>query len=87
MTTGGTRPSPGIEKIVGLAMSDDRLRQRLIDDPESVIREQGIELTPDEMQSIAGSSREEREQMLQPLASRASPATIRVHAWSVTVSW
>jgi hypothetical protein len=75
MTTeqGGQAPSPALEQLIGKAVAEPDFRQQLIDNPESAVQSAGIQLSQEELQAIAGTSREEREQMLSSLGERTSP--------------
>ena len=83
----GQLPSPGMGQLIERSITDPQFRQRVIDSPEQAIQELGVQLTPQEMQAVTGGSREEREQMLQPLGDRAAPGTVYVHVWSVRVGY
>ena len=87
MTTQGQQPSQGMEKLIALSITDPQFRQQVIDNPEQAIQQAGVQLTPQEQQAVTGGSREEREQMLQPLGDRAAPGTVYVHVWSVRVGY
>lgn len=44
--------SKDLERLVGRAILDVEFRERLFADPEAVIREEGYDLTPDEMTQL-----------------------------------
>ena len=76
MTTerAGQAPSPGMEQLIGKVLAEPDFRQQLINNPTEALRSAGIQLNQQEMQADTGSSREEREQMMQQLGDRQSPA-------------
>lgn len=77
MTTEGAQPSPGLSQVIARAVADPSFRQQLVDNPESAVRSAGLQLSSDELQALQGSSREQREQMLQQLQERSAP----FHFW------
>ena len=83
----GQIPSQGLGDLIARAIQDPQFRQLLIDSPEQAIQQAGVQLTPQEQQAVVGGSREEREQMLQPLGDRAAPGTVYLHVWSVRVGY
>lgn len=66
-------PSQAMEQLIGKAISDPTFRTQLINDPQAAASGAGLSLSAQELQSLQGTSREEREQMLQQLGERTSP--------------
>ncbi len=63
-----------MEQLIGKVLAEPEFRQQLVSNPNEAIRSAGIQLSQQEMQAITSSSREEREQMMQQLGDRSSPA-------------
>jgi len=71
--SGGSEMGQGMEQLIGKAIAEPDFRQQVIENPEEAVRNAGIELSAEEMEALTGSSREEREQIMQALAERMSP--------------
>ena len=67
------KPSEGLETLIGKVVAEPEFRQQMIDDPQTALRNAGITLSPQEMEAVTSTSREEREQMMTQLADRTSP--------------
>jgi hypothetical protein len=76
------QPSQAMEQMIGKAVSDSDFRQQLVENPGEAVRSAGIQLSPEELQTLESTSREERSQMLEQLGERTSPW---FDGW--TVSW
>jgi hypothetical protein len=73
MSEHGFQPSQAMEQMIGKAVSDADFRQQLVDNPAEAVKSAGIELSPEELQTLESTSREERAQMLEQLGERTSP--------------
>jgi len=75
MTTqpGAQQPTPGMEQVIGKALTEPDFREALMRNPEEPVRSAGIELSADEFQALRSTSREEREKVLLELGERTSP--------------
>jgi hypothetical protein len=71
-----------MEQLIGKAIADPTFRDQLVNDPASAVQQAGINLSPQELQGLESTSREERAQMLSQLGERTSPW---FDGWSV--SW
>jgi hypothetical protein len=73
MTQQGAAPSPALEQLIGKALVEPQFRQQLADNPRQAIQQAGIDLTPQEVQALEDTPREDREKMLSELGERTSP--------------
>ena len=56
--------------VAGKAVADPAFRKKLIDDPETAVKEAGIELTPDQIQALKEMDREQFEEGISNLDER-----------------
>lgn len=73
MTQQGQAPSPALEQLIGKAIAEPDFRQILVDDPAQAVQQAGLQLSPDELQALENTPREQREQMMSELGERTSP--------------
>jgi hypothetical protein len=71
-----SQPSPALIALIAKSAADAGYRKVMVDDPERAVREAGVTLTDDEMKAIVGSTREEREAMMEALGERASQLSV-----------
>jgi len=60
--------------VAGKAIADPEWRQKLLDDPEAAVKEAGINLTPEQMQSLKDMDKAELEKGMIDLDSRLTMA-------------
>jgi hypothetical protein len=63
--------SRDVERLVGRALLDLKFRERLFADPETAIREEGFDLTEEEMASLSKIDRQEAQRALETLDAAA----------------
>ena len=56
-----------LERMVGRALLDPKFRERLFSDPERTIREEGFELTEDQMAALSKLDRQKAESAIEEL--------------------
>ncbi len=61
--------SKDLERLVGRTVLDADFRKRLFADPEAVIREEGYDLTPDEMAQLQKVDREKAMTLAEQMAA------------------
>jgi pimeloyl-CoA synthetase len=60
-----------LERLVGRAILDLKFRERLFADPEKAIREEGFDLTEEEMASLSKIDRQEAQKAVEALDAAA----------------
>ncbi len=70
----GTQVSEAMQLLLARAISDQQFRQQLIDNPEQALQSGEFNLSGEERRAITNTTREDREQMMQQLSERQSPA-------------
>ena len=61
--------SKDLERLVGRAVLDAEFRKRLFADPETVIRQEGYDLTPDEMAQLQKVDKEKAMALAEEMAA------------------
>lgn len=60
-----------VERLIGRAVLDPEFRARLLADPEKAIREEGFDLTEEELETVTGVDREKAKATLEDMAALA----------------
>jgi hypothetical protein len=60
-----------LERLIGRAVLDAEFRARLLADPEKVIRDEGFDLTEEELEKVTGVDREKAKATLEEMAALA----------------
>jgi len=63
-----------LRTVAGKAVADPAFRQKLLDDPEAAVREAGIELSPEQMETLKTMDKAELEKGLADLDERLTMA-------------
>jgi hypothetical protein len=63
-----------LRTVAGKAVADPAFRQKLLDDPEAAVKEAGIDLSPEQMETLKNMDKAELEKGLADLDERLTMA-------------